>query len=163
MKQREKEKFKILTLLIISLLFNIGMAIHIGHHHSNPDTIIKTEVKFDTIVRFKYNTDTIYVKDTLFRNKTITINDTVYVERRYNDFIFNDPYYTLFVNAIDVKKYKLDIHKTDTISFTKEVEIPIYVKPKKPDLYIGIGLGVGYGLFTKKPDLYIGMNAGFRF
>lgn len=160
-KSRRLRNFTIA--LFISLLFNIGMAIHIGHHHSNPETIIKTEVKFDTIVHFKYNTDTIHVKDTLFRNKTIIVNDTVYVERRYNDFIFNDPYYTLFVNAIDVKKYKLDIHKTDTITFTKEIEIPIYVKPKKPIFYYGIGLGVGYGLFTKKPDLYIGMNAGFRF
>lgn len=160
-KSRRLRKFTIA--LFISLLFNIGMAVHIGYHHSHPDMLIKKEVKYDTIVSFKYDTDTIYVKDTLFRNKTVTVNDTVYVERCYNDFIFNDPYYTLLVNAIDVKKYKLDIHKTDTITCTREVEIPIYIKPKKPIFYYGIGMGIGYGLFTKKPDLYIGINAGFRF
>lgn len=163
MKQRKKEKFKILTLLIISLLINIGMSIHIGYHHTHPDYVVKTEIKVDTFIETKYETDTIIIPDTLYKYKTIVINDTTYIERHYNDYIFNDDYYTLFINAVDLNKYKLDIHKTDTIRFTKQVEVPIYVKPKEKHWYYGIGMGVGYGLFNKKPDIYIGISAGYKF
>lgn len=163
MNTKSKQIRNFAWLLFVSLILNIGMAIHIGHHHSNPDTIVKTEVKFDTIVKYNYSTDTIHVKDTITKYNTKIINDTVYIENRGHDYLYSNDIYTLSVNAVKLNWYNLDIHKVDTFTFVKQVEIPVKIPSKKPRFYYGIGVGAGYGLFNKKPDLYIGFNAGLQF
>lgn len=162
-KTKRREINYLLLIAIFSLILNIGLAVHIGWHHQHPNTIVKTEVKFDTIINFEYKTDTVHVKETETKYKTIVVNDTVYIEDRGHNYHYGDDVYTLDINAVKLNWYNLNIHKKDTITFTKEIEVPIYVKQKKSHWYYGIGVGVGYGIFSKKPDVYVGLNAGFRF
>ena len=163
MKQREKEKFKIFTLLIISLLFNIGMSIHIGHHHSNPDTIVKTEtitkILKDTVIHIKHETDTLYVKEYIDRG----IIDTVFVSDSATLYNYKDSIINIKMLANKLEWLKYDINKMDTVTLYETIKQPIYIKKKKPLFYYGIGVGAGIGMFSKKPDIYIGINAGLQF
>lgn len=164
MNTKSKQILTLSIILMVSIIINFGMAVHIGYcHHKTPNTIVKTEIKFDTIIDFKYNTDTVYVKENETKYKTIIVNDTTYIEDRGHDYNFSNDVYTLSANAVKLNWYNLEIHKKDTVQFTKQVEIPIYVKPKKSHFYYGVGIGYGYGITSKKFDVYAGFNVGFKF
>lgn len=163
MNTKSKQIRNFTWLLFVSLILNIGMAIHIGHHHSNPDTIVKTEtitkILKDTVIHIKYETDTFYVKEYIDRG----IIDTVYVSDSTTLYNYKDSIINIKMLANKLEWLKYDINKMDTVTLYETIKQPIYIKKKKPLFYYGIGVGAGYGLFNKKPDLYIGFNAGLQF
>lgn len=158
-----KTSFIISVLLIISLSFNV----HQCNRKKDKEYVnVEKEViveKTDTIVNFKYITDTIYnnKKDTEY--KYITVNDTTYIESKPEIFKDSTDNYDITIQSVKMDWYKLNIHKTDTITYTKEIIKNVYTKAKKQHFNHGITLGVGYGVWNQKPDLFIGYSVMYSF
>lgn len=158
-----KTSFIISILLIISLSFNV----HQCNRKKDKEYVnVEKEViveKTDTIVNFKYITDTIYnnKKDTEY--KYITRNDTVYIENKPEIYKDSTDNYDITIQSVKMDWYKLNIHHRDTITYTKEIIKNVYTKPKKQNLNHGITLGVGYGVWNQKPDLFIGYSVMYSF
>lgn len=157
-----KTSFIISILLIISLSFNVHQC---NRKREKEYANIEKEViveKTDTIVNFKYITDTIYnnKKDTEY--KYITVNDTIYVENKPEIFKDSTDKYDITINAVKLNNYQLNIHHQDTIFYEKEIIKNVYNK-RKQHLNHGITLGVGWGVWNKKPDLFIGYSVMYSF
>lgn len=158
-----KTSFIISILLIISLSFNVYQC---NRKKDKEYVNVEKEViveKTDTIVNFKYITDTIYnsKKDTEY--KYITVNDTTYIESKPEIFKDSTDNYDITIQSVKMDWYKLNIHHRDTITYTKEIIKNVYTKPKKQHFNHGITLGVGYGLWNQKPDLFIGYSVMYSF
>ena len=121
-----------------------------------------TVQKRDTIVEYKYSTDTIYNTKTNTEYKYITINDTVYIENKPEIYKDSTENYDITINAVKLNNYQLNIHHTDTITYTNEIIKNVYNK-KKYHFTHGISLGVGYGVWNKRPDLFIGYSVMYSF
>ena len=154
---------------ILSILLIISLSLNIYYYNKGCSSSYKLEKEYitvqkrDTIVEYKYSTDTIYNTKTNTEYKYLTINDTIYIENKpeiYNDSTEN---YDITINAVKLNSYQLNIHHTDTITHTKEIIKNVYTKPKKQHLNHGISFGVGYGLWNKKPDLFIGYSVMYSF
>ena len=156
------------TSFIISILLIISLSLNVYQCNRKKDkeyVNVEKEViveKTDTIVNFKYITDTIYnnKKDTEY--KYITVNDTIYVENKPEIYKDSTDKYDITINAIKLNSYQLNIHHTDTITYTNEIIKNVYNK-KKQHFNHGITLGVGYGLWNQKPDLFIGYSVMYSF
>lgn len=125
----------------------------------------------------KYNTDTVKLIS------IIPTSDSTYHYSHSSDTIK----YKLDINGNKVKWFKLDFAIQDSLmivtrskngknettfsngSNTEIQNTTVYIPKKtfleklKDKTYFGIGVGAGYGLFSKKPDIYIGINAGIKF
>ena len=157
-----KTSFIISILLIISLSFNIHQC---NRKRDKEYVNVEKEVtveKTDTIVEYKYKTDTIYNTKTNTEYKYITKNDTAYIENKPEIYKDSTDNYDITIQSVKMDWYKLNIHKRDTITYTKEIIKNVYNK-KKQHLNHGITLGVGYGLWNKKPDLFIGYSVMYSF
>lgn len=117
--------------------------------------------KKDTVIYWKFSTDTVYVKDTKYKDiyhyDTIHQNNVVYIRDTLNDYRFTEPDYTLDINAVRLDNYKLDIHKSDTITTTTTIYKTEY-KNKKNTISIGVQCGYGLGLETKHVEPYVGLG-----
>ena len=133
-------------------------------------------------------TDTVTVKDTMWKDTTITIKefvpkevvkkkvDTLYLkngdtlnliteQKRYDRSLVSDKdtcnleIYTSGINtSLDSLKWHL---KTHTV--TNTITITKYIEKKrkfKDRFHIQPQFGVGYGLFNKKVDAYVGVGFG---
>lgn len=157
-----KTSFIISILLIISLSFNVHQCNRKkDKEYVNNEKEVIVE-KTDTIVNFKYITDTIYnsKKDTEY--KYITVNDTIYVENKPEIFKDSTDKYDITINAIKLNNYQLNIHHTDTIFYEKEIIKNVYNK-RKQHFNHGITIGAGWGIWNKKPDLFIGYSVMYSF
>ena len=158
-----KTSFIISILLIISLSFNVHQC---NRKRDKEYANIEKEViveKTDTIVEYKYKTDTIYNTKTNTEYKYITINDTAYIENKPEIYKDSTDNYDITIQSVKMDWYKLNIHKRDTITYAKEIIKNVYTKPKKQHLNHGITLGVGYGVWNQKPDLFIGYSVMYSF
>lgn len=158
-----KTSFIISILLIISLSFNVHQC---NRKRDKEYVNVEKEVtveKTDTIVEYKYKTDTIYNTKTKTEYKYITINDTAYIENKPEIYKDSTDNYDITIKSVKMDWYKLNIHKRDTITYTKEIIKNVYTKPKKQHLNHGITLGVGYGVWNQKPDLFIGYSVMYSF
>ena len=156
-------------LYILSILLIISISLNIYYYNKGCSLNYKLEKEYitvqkrDTIVEYKYRTDTIYNTKTNTEYKYIAINDTVYIENKPEIYKDSTENYDITINAVKLNNYQLNIHHTDTITFTKEIIKNVYTKPKKHHLNHGITLGVGYGVWNQKPDLFIGYSVMYSF
>ena len=73
---------------ILSILLIISLSLNIYYYNKGCSSGYKLEKEYvtvqkrDTIVEYKYRTDTIYNTKTKTEYKYITINDTVYIENK---------------------------------------------------------------------------------
>lgn len=146
--------------MTISLIFNVYLL-------TREDKIIEKEIveyveRKDTVVSIKKEYDTVYVKKPEYITKII--NDTVYIRDISHEYRFNHSDYDLYVNAVKLNNYKLDIHAKDTITLyqTKFIEKTLK-ENKRPLITHGIQVGAGYGLINKKPDVYVGYGLQINF
>ena len=153
---------------ILSILLIISLSLNIYYYNKgcnsgyNLEKEYVTVQKRDTIVEYKYSTDTIYNTKTNTEYKYITINDTAYIENKPEIYKDSTDNYDITIQSVKMDWYKLNIHKRDTITFTKEIIKNVYNK-KKQHLNHGISFGVGYGLWNQKPDLFIGYSVMYSF
>ena len=157
-----KTSFIISILLIISLSFNVHQC-----NRKRDKEYVNTEKeviveKTDTIVEYKYSTDTIYNTKTNTEYKYITKNDTAYIENKPEIYKDSTDNYDITIQSVKMDWYKLNIHKRDSITYSKEIIKNVYNK-KKQHFNHGITLGVGYGVWNQKPDLFIGYSVMYSF
>ena len=155
-----KTSFIISILLIISLSFNVHQC-----NKKRDKEYVNTEKeviveKTDTIIQTKLKTDTIYFNDIQY--KTINVRDTVWIEAKNREYKDSTEDYDITINAVKLNNYQLNIHKRDSITYTKEIIKNVYNK-KKQHFNHGITLGVGYGVWNQKPDLFIGYSVMYSF
>ena len=156
-------------LYILSILLIISLSLNIYYYNKgcssgyNLEKEYVTVQKRDTIVEYKYSTDTIYNTKTNTEYKNITINDTVYLENKPEIYKDSTDNYDITIQSVKMDWYKLNIHHRDTITYTKEIIKNIYTKPKQQHFNHGITLGVGYGVWNQKPDLFIGYSVMYSF
>lgn len=158
-----KTSFIISVLLIISLSLNVYQC---NRKRDKEYVNVEKEViveKTDTIVNFKYITDTIYnnKKDTEY--KYITVNDTTYIESKPEIYKDSTDKYDITINAVKLNNYQLNIHHTDTIFYEKEIIKNVYNKKKQNHFTHGISFGFGYGFINRKPDLFLGYSIQYNF
>ena len=134
--------------------------------------IIKTDTitKTDTMWRDTTITDTVFTPKYIIKKKVDTLykenGDTVHLvteQKMYEKSILSDKdtadlkiYVSGINTALDSLKMRL---KTHTV--TNTVEIVRYVEEKKR-FYITPSVGIGYGLVNKKPDVFVGVSIGIR-
>lgn len=154
-----KEKLCV-AIMTISLMLNVYLL-------TREDKTIEKEVveyveKKDTVVTIKKQYDTVFVSKTEYVPKII--NDTVYIRDISNEYRFNNSDYDLYVNAVKLNNYKLDIHAKDTITLfqTKYIEKTIK-ENKRPLVTHGIQAGVGYGIINRRPDVFVGYGLQINF
>ena len=153
---------------ILSILLIISLSLNIYYYNKGCSSDYKLEKEYitvqkrDTIVEYKYRTDTIYNTKTNTEYKNITINDTAYIESKPEIYKDSTDNYDITIQSVKMDWYKLNIHKRDTITYTKEIIKNVYNK-KKQHFNHGITLGVGYGVFNKRPDLFIGYSVMYSF
>ena len=153
---------------ILSILLIISLSLNIYYYNKGRSSDYKLEKEYitvqkrDTIVEYKYRTDTIYNTKTNTEYKYLTKNDTVYIENKPEIYKDSTDNYDITIQSVKMDWYKLNIHKRDTITYTKEIIKNVYNK-KKHHFNHGITLGVGYGLWNKKPDLFIGYSVMYSF
>ena len=153
---------------ILSILLIISLSLNIYYYNKgcssgyNLEKEYVTVQKRDTIVEYKYRTDTIYNTKTNTEYKYLTINDTVYIENKPEIYKDSTDNYDITIQSVKMDWYKLNIHHRDTITYTKEIIKNVYNK-KKQHFNHGITLGVGYGVWNQKPDLFIGYSVMYSF
>ena len=122
-------------------------------------------VKHDTIVKFQLKTDTIHWYKIKYKNKvyydTVHVNDYVYIRDTAVVHRDSTENYSIDISAVKLDWYKLDIHARDTITTEKIINNTIY-KPKKNNFTVGLSVGYGYGLIHQKPDAFVGVTATYN-
>ena len=148
------------AILLTSLILNVYLL-------TREEKIIEKEIvqyveRKDTVVTIKKEYDTVFVSKTEYVPKII--NDTVYIRDISHEYRFNNSDYDLYVNAVKLNNYKLDIHAKDTITLyqTKYIEKTLN-ENKRPLITHGIQFGAGYGFINRKPDVYVGYGLQINF
>lgn len=151
-------------LYILSIILIISLALNVHQCNRKKDVVeIEKEViveKCDTIIQTKLKTDTIYFNDIQY--KTINVRDTVWIEAKNREYKDSTEDYDITINAVKLNNYQLNIHHTDTITYTNEIIKNVYIK-KKCHFTHGISLGFGYGFINRKPDLFLGYSIQYSF
>ena len=156
-------------LYILSILLIISLSLNIYYCNKGCSSSYKLEKEYitvqkrDTIVEYKYSTDTIYNTKTNTEYKYITINDTVYIANKPEIYKDSTENYDITINAVKLNNYQLNIHHTDTITYTNEIIKNVYIKKKQNHFTHGISLGFGYGFINRRPDLFIGYSVMYSF
>ena len=154
---------------ILAILLIISLSLNIYYYNKDCNSNYKLEKEYitvqkrDTIVEYKYNTDTIYNTKTNTEYKYLTINDTVYIANKPEIYKDSTENYDITINAVKLNSYQLNIHHTDTITYTNEIIKNVYIKKKQSHFTHGISFGVGYGVWNKRPDLFIGYSVMYSF
>lgn len=150
--------FVALSLLLVITTISLILS-HSGK--TPPERMVEYIYKRDTVIQWKYDTDTVYMTNTRTKYETKVINDTVWIKDE--PFITTDSTsnYVIDINAVKLNWYRLRMMKNDTITINtttvKNINSP------KSGLYYGIGVGVGYGFINSKPDIFVGFTIGYRF
>ena len=115
----------------------------------------------DTIIQWKYDTDTVYMTNTRVEYETKVINDTVWINDEPVTTTDSTSNYVIDINAVKLNWYRLRMMKNDTITINTTT-VKTISSPKR-GFYYGLGVGAGYGIVNRKPDIFVGGMIGYRF
>ena len=125
------------------------------------DTI--TNVVYDTVFLERYKTVKLPVVDTLtIINDSIRI-DSVFVEVPISVYRFDTTFFT------DTTVFNLSIQnsgfnvKLDSLSYHFEYIPTLKKNYFKEHFKFGVGIGTGYGVFSKKPDVFLSIGVYYCF
>ena len=156
--------YKIATILLAIL--SVVLLFSTIYFATNPQVEYETVTKYDTTYVHTIDTVTVTKNDIVYKN-TIVL-DTVYLRdtiKLVEQKIYKDTLSTIFFHGIDCEIDSIEYRiPTDTVKFT--IDNTVYVQPKdnfwKNRFCITAGIYAGYGLITKKPDIYVGVGVGVR-
>lgn len=145
-------------ILVISLVSNIAL---IAERERDNTPKVEYVHKTDTVIQWKYDTDTVYITNTRIKYETKIINDTVWIRDEPVTTTDSTSNYVIDINAVKLNWYHLRMMRNDTITInTTTVKT---ISPPKSGFYYGLGVGAGYGLINRKPDIFLGGMIGYRF
>ena len=157
------DKWEKIIFVVLSLLLMITTISLILSHSGKtfPKRVVEYIHTRDTVIQWKYDTDTIYMTNTRTKYETKVINDTVWIKDE--PFITTDSTsnYVIDINAVKLNWYRLKMMKNDTITINTTT-IRTTNSPKS-GFYYGLGVGMGYGFINRKPDIFVGLTIGYRF
>ena len=145
-------------ILALSLVSNIALIAERERDNTPKVEYIHTR---DTVIKWKYDTDTIYITNTRTKYETKVINDTVWIKDESFTTTDSTSNYVIDINAVKLNWYRLKMMKNDTITINTTT-IRTTNSPKS-GFYYGLGVGVGYGFINRKPDAFVGLTIGYRF
>ena len=126
------------------------------------DTIVNVE--WDTVYLERYKTVKLPVVDTLtIINDSIRI-DSVFVEVPINVYKFDSTFTTDTTQLnLSIRNSGYDV-KLDSLSYSFTYK-PTHQKTNffKEHLKFGVGIGTGFGVFSKKPDIFVGVGLYYIF
>ena len=152
---------------ILSILLIISLSLNIHYYNKGRSSDYKLEKEYitvqkrDTIVEYKYRTDTIYFNDIQY--KTINVRDTVWIEAKNREYKDSTEDYDITINAVKLNNYQLNIHKRDSIQYENKIIRETIVKKEKQNPFgISLFLGPGYDLYNKQMGVSVGIGLTFR-
>ena len=128
---------------------------------TSPERVVEYIHTRDTVIQWKYDTDTVYMTNTRIRYETKVINDTVWIKDEpvtTTDSVSN---YVIDINAVKLNWYRLRMMRNDTITINTTTVNTI--SPPRSGFFYGLGVGAGYGFINRKPDIFVGGMIGYRF
>ena len=147
-------------MLALSVASNIALITE-SERDNTPKRVVEYIHKTDTVIQWKYDTDTIYMTNTRTKYETKVINDTVWIKDIPFTTTDSTSSYIIAINAVKLNWYHLKMMKNDTIT-VNTTTIRTTNAPKS-GFHYGIGVGVGYGFVNQKPDIFVGLTIGYRF
>lgn len=145
-------------ILALSLVLNIALIAERERDNTLKVEYIHTR---DTVIKWKYDTDTIYMTNTRTKYETKVINDTVWIKDEPFTTTDSTSNYVIDINAVKLNWYRLKMMKNDTITINTTTIRTI--NSPKSGFYYGLGVGMGYGFINRKPDIFVGLTIGYRF
>lgn len=145
-------------ILALSLVSNIAL---IAERERDNTPKVEYVHKTDTVIQWKYDTDTIYMTNTRVEYETKVINDTVWINDEPVTTTDSTSNYVIDINAVKLNWYRLRMMKNDTITISTTTVKTI--SSPRSGFYYGLGVGAGYGLINRKPDIFLGGMIGYRF
>jgi len=167
------KKSSLYLILAVALLVT-AFSLYWGYHkqpeikETRDTTIVKDTVWRDTTITEKELVPKIIIKkkvDTVYTNKGDTLHlvtkSKVFEKRLLSSKDTCDlQIYTTGINtSLDSLKWRLKTHSTHT---TETVTITKYVEKKKKWIQIQPQAGFGYGVFGKQCDIYVGLGIGIN-
>ena len=158
----ETYKISTIVLSVIAVLFFCTTVYYATHQQVEYETVTKC----DTTYVHTIDTVTVTKNDIIYKN-TIVL-DTVYLRdtiKLVEQKTYQDTLSTIFFHGIDCEIDSIEYRiPTDTVKFT--IDNTVYVQEKdnfwKNRFCITAGIYAGFGLITKKPDIYVGVGVGVR-
>ena len=151
----------VIVALSLSLMITTISLILSRSGKTSPERVVEYIHTRDTVIQWKYDTDTVYMTNTRIEYETKVINDTVWIKDEpvtTTDSVSN---YVIDINAVKLNWYRLRMMRNDTITInTTTVKT---ISPPRGGFFYGLGVGAGYGLINRKPDIFVGGMIGFRF
>ena len=153
---------KIIFVALSLLLMITTISLILSHSgKTSPEKVVEYKHTRDTVIQWKYDSDTIYMTNTRVEYETKVINDTVWIKDEPFTTTDSTSNYVIDINAVKLNWYRLRMMKNDTITINtttvKNINSP------KNGFYYGLGVGVGYGFINRKPDIFVGLTIGYRF
>lgn len=153
-------KIVIVALSLLLMITTISLILsHSGK--TSPERVVEYIHERDTVIKWKYDTDTVYMTNTRIKYETKVINDTVWIKDEPVTTTDSTSNYVIDINAVKLNWYRLRMMKNDTIAInTTTVKT---INAPKSGFYYGLGVGAGYGFINRKPDIFVGFTIGYRF
>lgn len=153
---------KIIFVALSLLLMITAISLILSHPgKTSPEKVVEYIHTRDTVIKWKYDTDTIYMTNTKIKYETKVINDTVWIKDEPVTTTDSTSNYVIDINAVKLNWYRLRMMKNDTITInTTTIKT---VNSPKSGFYYGVGVGAGYGFINRKPDIFVGFTIGYRF
>lgn len=157
------DKWGKIVIVVLSLLLMITtISLILSHSWKTfPERVVEYIHIRDTIIQWKYDTDTIYMTNTRVEYETKVINDTVWINDEPVTTTDSTSNYVIDINAVKLNWYRLRMMRNDTITINtttvKNISSP------KSGFYYGLGVGAGYGIVNRKPDIFVGGMIGYQF
>ena len=157
------DKWGKIVIVALSLLLMITTISLILSHSwkTSPESVVEYIHIRDTVIQWKYDTDTVYMTNTRVEYETKVINDTVWINDEPVTTTDSTSNYVIDINAVKLNWYRLRMMRNDTITInTTTVKT---ISSPRSGLYFGLGVGAGYGIVNRKPDIFVGGMIGYRF
>ncbi len=153
---------KIIFVALCLLLMITTISLILSHSgKTSPERVVEYIHTRDTVIKWKYDTDTVYMTNTKIKYETKVINDTVWIKDEPVATTDSSSNYVIDINAVKLNWYRLRMMKNDTITInTTTVKT---INSPKSGFYYGLGVGAGYGFINRKPDIFVGFTIGYRF
>ena len=168
-----KETVKTLVIVVLFLLVVVLSVTSMKCYQKSqekPETVYLTDtitnVLYDTIYLERYKTVKLPVVDTTvyYITDTVTRVDSIEVEVPISKYQLDTTFSTDTTSLnIRIQTSGFDV-KLDTLSYSFTYR-PTKTKTNyfKEHFKFGLGIGTGYGCFTRKPDIFLGFGVYYCF